>query len=71
MKYKAPKSPFAKIVAAAKYDFMLAVFVVDAAAKFADKVIAEEAAVIESMKNSLVSGEAWVEAAKNVKAAIK
>lgn len=71
MKYKASKSPFAKIVAAAKYDVMLAVFVVDAAAKFADKVIADEAAVIESMKDSFVSGEAWVEAAKNVKAAIK
>jgi len=43
-------------------------FVIDALTKFSNKIIAEEAQVLEEMKDGFVTGESWVATAKALKA---
>jgi len=43
-------------------------FVIDALRKFSDKIVAEEAQVLEQMANGFVDGAAWVATAKALKA---
>ena len=48
-----------------KIDPLLYMFVVSSVDKYATLVLADEAKTIQAMSNSLINGEAWVEAAKN------
>lgn len=51
---------------------MLAMFMVDALSKWSDKVVATgRAEVVKQMKNSMISGEAWYDAAVGMKKAIE
>ena len=43
-------------------------FVIDALRKFSDKIVAEEAQVLEEMKDGFVTGESWVATARALKA---
>lgn len=48
-----------------KIDPMLYVFVVTSVNKYAAMVLADEAKTIQAMSNNFISGETWVDAAKN------
>ena len=48
-----------------KIDPMLYMFVITSVDKYAAMVLADETKIINDMRNNLISGEAWVDAAKN------
>lgn len=53
-----------------KIDPLLYMFVVSSIDKYATLVLADEAKTIQAMSNSLINGEAWVDAAKNAQKVI-
>jgi hypothetical protein len=48
-----------------KIDPLLYMFVITSVDKYAAMVLADETKIINDMRNNLISGEAWVDAAKN------
>ena len=48
-----------------KIDPMLYMFVITSVDKYAAMVLADETKIINDMRNNLISGEAWVDTAKN------
>lgn len=48
-----------------KIDPMFYMFVITSVDKYAAMVLADETKIINDMRNNLISGEAWVDAAKN------
>jgi hypothetical protein len=50
-----------------KIDPLLYMFVITSVDKYAAMVLADETKIINDMRNNLISGEAWVDAAKNAR----
>lgn len=48
-----------------KIDPMLYMFVITSVDKYAAMVLADETKIINDMRDNLISGEAWVDTAKN------
>lgn len=48
-----------------KIDPLLYMLVITSVDKYAAMVLADETKIINDMRNNLISGEAWVDAAKN------
>lgn len=49
---------------------LMQMFIISALDKYADLCIKDEAHLLKSMENGIVSGEAWVQAAKELRTAI-
>lgn len=55
----------------AKIDVITYTFVLTAIDKYCDKVLDDEEYTLKVMENSVIDGEAWISAAKEIEAALQ
>lgn len=55
----------------AKIDIIAYTFIVTAIGKYCNKVLDDEEFTLRVMENSVIAGEAWINTAKEIEAALK
>jgi hypothetical protein len=55
----------------AKIDLITYAFIVTAIDKYCNKVLDDEEHTLRAMENSVISGQAWISAAKEIEAALQ